>query len=188
MDTTVDVQQPRRLSPGEYHQLIDAGRFEGIDRVELIDGVLAEVSPKSREHENAAAWLNRWLVVNTDPAEYEVRVASPLSIGASEPEPDLAVVSRDAPRPYHPATAALVIEIASTSQRRDLVEKPPLYAAAGIPEYWVLDLATGLLTLHRAPGTAGYGDITTAASGDSVDAVALALPTLKFDELLAAAG
>jgi Uma2 family endonuclease len=186
MTTTVEVQQPRRLSHDEYHRLIEAGRFEGIDRVELIDGVLAEMSPKSPAHENAATWLTRWLIAHTDGDEYAVRVAGPLTIGGSEPEPDLAVIGPGTARPYHPAGAALVIEIASTSQRRDLVEKPPIYASAGIPEYWVLDLSESVLHVHRQPAADGYLHISRVTSGGAVTAVGLALPTLKLDELLAA--
>ncbi len=74
---------------------------------------------------------------------FEVRVGSPLTLEGSEPEPDLAVIALEAPRPYHPSTATLIIEVASSSLRRDLDTKTELYARAGVPEYWVLALDSG---------------------------------------------
>ena len=108
-EAALDVGQVHRLSTDEYHRLLEAGGFDEDARVELIDGLLADMSPKTREHENAIAWLARWLIVGVDPEHYEVRVSSPLTLEGSEPEPDLSVIPHDAPRPYHPSTAALVV-------------------------------------------------------------------------------
>ncbi len=56
-EAALDVGQVHRLSTDEYHRLIEAGGFDEDARVELIDGLLADMSPKTREHENAVAWL-----------------------------------------------------------------------------------------------------------------------------------
>src|SRR5437016_3155148 len=125
------VEALHRISPNEYRRLVEAGVFDEDARIELIDGLLVDMSPRTRAHENAIAWLNRYLVLNVDPERYEVRVGAPLTIGMSEPEPDLTVIPYSAPRPHHPATAALVVEVAVSSRRRDLVDKPPIYAQAG---------------------------------------------------------
>src|SRR4051794_14375243 len=117
-----------RMSADEYHRLIDAGGFDEDARIELIDGLLLDMSPKSPAHENAIAFLADRLYTGVDLTRFQVRVAAPLSIGDSEPEPDLVVLERGTPQAYHPATAALVIEVAVTSQRRDLRTKPPVYA------------------------------------------------------------
>src|SRR3954447_8000689 len=148
--------QLHRLSPEEYRRLVEFGVFDEDARVELIGGLLVDMSPKSRVHENAVAWLNRVLVQAVDHERLEVRVAAPLTIGDSEPEPDLAVIALDAPRPHHPATAELVIEVASSSRQRDLHEKPPVYAAAGVPRYWVVDLDTRTVVVHGDPTATGY--------------------------------
>lgn len=189
IDFASDAQQMHRFSLDEYHRLIEAGAFDEDLRVELVEGVLVDMSPKTREHESAIRWLNRWLIEAVDPERFEVGVGSPITTENSEPEPDLMVIPLSAPRPYHPGTASLVIEVAVSSQRRDLRQKPILYARAGIPEYWVVDLDAGNVVIHRTPSASGdrYESIVTAPGGGRVEAQALELPTLSVAELLAAA-
>ena len=184
----LDIEQLHRLSVDEYHRILESGGFDEDARVELIDGLLADMSPKTRAHENAVAWLAAWLIRAVDPGAFEVRVASPLTLSGSEPEPDLAVIPLDAPRPYHPATATLVIEVAVTSLTRDLGAKAELYASAGVPEYWVLDLVHRCLVMHRAPrAAAGYAERTELDASAAVRASALSLPDLRVAEILSAA-
>lgn len=183
----LDLAQLHRLSVEEYHRLVEAGGFDEDARVELLDGLLAERSPKTRAHENAVAWLARWLMRSVDLETFEVRVASPLTLADSEPEPDVAVIALDAPRPYHPATATLVIEVAVSSQRRDLGVKPALYAAAGVPEYWVLDLDRRRLVVHRQPRAGEYAEVTELGDSGRCAGDALALPELVIADVLAAA-
>jgi Uma2 family endonuclease len=182
----VAVEALHRISPDEYRRLIEAGVFDEDARIELIDGLLLDTSPKTRAHENAIAWLNRYLVLNVDSDRYEVRVAAPLTIATSEPEPDLAVIPHSAPRPHHPATAALVIEVVVSSLRRDLTDKPPIYAQAGIPVYWALDLDRQRAVTHSSPENGSYTNVdVVTADGELVEldlGLRIALP-----ELLAAA-
>ncbi len=56
-ETAPDIGHVHRLSTGDYHRLIEAGGFDENARVELIESLLADMSPKTREHENAVAWL-----------------------------------------------------------------------------------------------------------------------------------
>jgi Uma2 family endonuclease len=98
----VDLPSPlHRISPEEYRRLVEAGVFDEDARVELIDGLLVDMSPKTRAHENAIAWLLEALMASVDLARFQVRVGAPLTIGWSEPEPDLIVIERDVPRPHH---------------------------------------------------------------------------------------
>src|SRR5688572_19693815 len=115
-----ELSDVHRLTADEYHQLIESGGLDEDTRVELIEGLLVDMSPKSREHENVIAWLAALLIDGVDRRQYQVRVGAPLSLGTSEPEPDVMVIEQDAPRPYHPATASLVVEVAVSSQGRDL--------------------------------------------------------------------
>lgn len=187
IDVVPPAAQAHRFSLEEYHQLIESGGFDEDSRVELIEGVIADMSPKTAEHENAIRWLTHSLVGAVDPERHRVGVQTALTLAASEPEPDLAVIPVDAPRPYHPATADLVIEVAVSSQDRDLRRKPTLYARAGIPEYWVVDLDAGHVVVHRNPTDTGYQAITEIPADGSIDAQALALPRLEVAELLGAA-
>jgi Uma2 family endonuclease len=175
---------PYRFSLEEYHRLIDAGGFDEDARVELIEGLLLQMSPKSPEHENAISSLNLWLVRGLDLDRYEVRVSSPLTLSRSEPEPDLFVIDRDVDRPYHPATARLVIEVSVSSLTRDLRVKPGLYAAAGVDEYWVLDVDGRRLVVHRQPGPNGYEHVEIADDAATVAVAGLPLPPLAVAELL----
>ncbi len=188
IDVALPAVQAHRFSLEEYHQQIETGGFDEDSRVELIEGVIADMSPKTAEHENAITWLTRWLISAVDPGRFEVGVQRALTLlSGSEPEPDLAVIPTDVHRPYHPATATLVIEVAMSSQDRDLRQKPALYARAGIAEYWVVDLDAGRVVVHRDPTEAGYGAITEIPADGAVQAQALKLPRLEVAELLAAA-
>jgi Uma2 family endonuclease len=185
----LDLAQLHRLSVEEYHRILEAGGFDEDARVELLGGLLAAMSPKTRAHENAVAWLARWLIHAVDLDVFEVRVASPLTFEDSEPEPDLAVIALSAPRPYHPATATLIVEIAVSSLRRDLGAKTELYARAGVPEYWVLDLDHRRLVVQRdvRPDAGKYAVSIELDESARVTAAAMALPELAIADVLAAA-
>jgi len=133
------------------------------------------------------AWLSQWLVLALAASHHAVRVHAPLTLEGSEPEPDLAVVPVDVPRPYHPSTATLVIEVAVSSLRQDLHTKPRLYARAGIEHYWVLDLDGRRAVAHSGPGPDGYREVTTVPAEGQLVATAIPLPPLPLAEVLAAA-
>jgi Uma2 family endonuclease len=90
--------------------------------------------------------------------------------------------------PCHPATAALVIEVAVSSLRRDFGLKSALYAAAGVLEYWVVDLDGERIVVHRQPRDDGYAEIEERAAGATLQAASVALPALDVGELLGSAG
>jgi Uma2 family endonuclease len=184
----IELEQVHRLTLDEYHQLIESGGLDEDTRVELIDGLIVDMSPKTPEHERPIRWLNRWLVSNVDHDRYEVGVGTPLTLEHSEPEPDFVVFARDAPQPYHPATAALVIEVSVSSIRRDLLVKPRLYAAAEVDEYWVIDVDARRVLCHRDPGPDGFGEVTDIPADGRLTATSVELPQLELAELFAAVG
>jgi Uma2 family endonuclease len=174
-----------RLTAEEYHQMVESGGFDEDTRVELIDGLLLDMSPKTPQHENVISFLARRLFTELDLGRYEVRIGAPLSIGDSEPEPDLIVLAAGTPRPYHPATAALAIEIAVSSQRRDLRAKPPIYARAGVPVYWVIDVDGGRAVEHTSPHGDGYASIEIVSR---LSASHIGLAPIAVADVLAAVG
>jgi Uma2 family endonuclease len=182
----VVVDALHRISTEEYRRLIEAGVFDEDARIELIDGLLVDMSPKTRAHENAVAWLTRHLVLAADPQLYEVRVSAPLTIGNSEPEPDLAVIPLSAPRPHHPATAALIVEITVSSLTRDLTDKPPIYAQAGVPIYWAIELDRRRAVVRTSPQNGRYMQVDILAAQDELLAPELALQ-VSLPDLFAAA-
>src|SRR5487761_1267107 len=112
------TSQLHRYSVDEYEQLVGSGAFEA-ERVELIDGLVLDMSPRSDRHENAVEWLhNRWLVRSLDFDRYSIRVCGSVRLVTSEPEPDIAVVDSEVRRRGHPRQAHLVIEVALSSRDR----------------------------------------------------------------------
>jgi Uma2 family endonuclease len=148
------------------------------------------MSPKSPRHERLVEWVAAWLFAHVDLERYRVRPGGPLTLAASgsEPEPDFAVVPRGVEEPYHPATAALVVEIAVSSRRIDLGRKVALYAQAGVGEYWVVDVERKRVIAHRDPRGDGWAEVVALAAGDVLRPAALSLPELAVAELLGAAG
>ena len=148
---TLGVQR-RKFSKDEYYRMAEMGFFNG-QRVELIDGEVILTSPQEASHATAVG-----LVADTLQSVFSdgfiVRVQQPLDLGeAHEPEPDVAVVPGKR-RDYatsHPKTAVLVVEVALTSVDYDRNVKSSLYAKAGIPEYWLLNLRERRLEVFREP-------------------------------------
>lgn len=143
----------RRFTVDEYYRLAEAGILAEDERVELIEGVIVEMTPQGRSHAVVIGNLIP-LLVRAIGDELKLRVQQPLTLGdRSEPEPDLAVVSsreiREARR--HPRTALLVIEVSDASHRRDRDLKARVYAAAGIPEYWIVDVTARSVELLSDP-------------------------------------
>lgn len=147
------VPQPwRGMSRAQYDALVATGLMT--DHVELIEGDIVEMTPQGDDHAGAIRHLTRKLGREV-PDPWFLGVQLPLAVsGTSEPEPDLALTRL--PTSGHPTTAALVIEVAVTSQTMDLQVKPAIYAAAGVVEYWVLDVPAREVVVHTDPGPTGY--------------------------------
>jgi len=141
----------RRFTLQEYHWLVQQGFF-GDDRVELIDGEIVRMAPTGPEHSTTKSRLLLALMPLVGKGRH-LRVDDPLTLGDHEPVPDMAVVpgSPEDYRQAHPSTALLVIEVADTSLEYDRTVKASLYASAGIPEYWVVNLVERRLEVYREP-------------------------------------
>lgn len=146
---------PRRLwTRAEYHRAGELGLFGPEERLELIAGeVIRKMTPQHSRHASGVQYASDALRAVFS-AGFVVRVQLPLAIGTdSEPEPDVAVV-RGKASDYvadHPTTAVLVVEVADSTVRFDRTTKANLYASAGVPEYWVVDLNDRLLEVRRNP-------------------------------------
>lgn len=122
-----------RLDVEQYHRLCSSGIIP--ESTELLDGVVVEKMGKSPLHTWTVAFLEEWFRSHLKTG-LTLRVEQPLTLGNSEPEPDLAVVvgSRDDFRRCHPSSALLVIEVAITTADMDRA-KAAIYATAGISQY-----------------------------------------------------
>jgi Uma2 family endonuclease len=149
----------------EYEELVRRGAFEDA-RVELLYGRIASMSPIRGPHRYSVARLAR--ILRKALTEERARIDVQSSFAApdeSEPEPDVLVVPPgdylDAP----PRQAWLLVEVADSSLARDRA-KARLYGAAGVPEYWIINLIDWVVEVHREPRVDGYESITRHLPGD----------------------
>ena len=158
MVAEIESPEVHRLSLDEYHRLIESGGFDEDARIELIDGLLLDMSPRTPEHERRdRRGSTAGLQLSIDHERFEVRSRPPLTLETSEPEPDLMVVERRRSRVLTTSrTAALVIEVSVSSLRRDLRREAAHLARAGVPVYWVIDMDGRAPRSHSEPGRDGY--------------------------------
>lgn len=146
-----------------YNQIVASGALEG-HRAELLEGLVVEMSPQSAAHAELVMLLTRHFAK----ADAWLRVQLPLEVPPdSEPEPDIAIVASPSPRGEHPRTALLVVEVSVSSQRIDREVKQRLYARAGIPTYWLIDVPARAVEVRSLPGSGGYASCARHA-GESV--------------------
>jgi Uma2 family endonuclease len=163
----IAAQDPERppITRAEYEELVRRGALDEA-RVELIEGRIVSMSPIGQEHVYSVSRLARLLIQALGDDRAQVRVQGPLiAPNESEPEPDVAVVAPGDYLDAHPQTALLVIEVAESSLSRDR-DKARLFAAAGVTEYWIVNLRAGCVEVYREPGAQGYAKVTRHARGD----------------------
>ncbi len=142
-----------RWTIADYHRMIEAGLLSD-RRVELLNGLVLEMAPEGPDHADLSTGVVEFFITRSQ-GRYQVRDAKPITIAepGSEPEPDIALVRRQAYRQGHPTPADvfLIIEFANASLEKDTDEKRHAYAAAGIGDYWVANLRNGELIVYREP-------------------------------------
>jgi Uma2 family endonuclease len=162
----------RQFTVNEYHRMIESGILSEDDRVELIGGEIVQMGPTGSRHAACVKFLNRQLGVLVSDRMI-ISVQDPIRLDSkSEPEPDVALLKQH-PDLYRDAlpTASdtlLVVEVAETSLQLDREVKAPLYAGAGIPELWIVDLENQRIEVHRGPTKTGYRDRTIMSAGEQV--------------------
>lgn len=180
MAVTHESQVP--ITRREYDELVRRGVFQDA-RVELLHGRVVSMSPIGGPHRYSVRHLARILMVAlADRANVEVQ--SSFAAGdESEPEPDLLVAPLgdylDAP----PDEAWLVVEVADSSLARDRA-KARLYAAAGVTEYWIVNLIDDRVEVHREPGADGYARVSWVRRGETLRMIAFADVEVAVVEVL----
>ncbi len=191
VDAMASVEIPRDvpdllhpMSRHQYDRLVEIGEFGPEDRFELLEGYLITMSPHDPRHSNVIIVLTE-LLARALPPGLQLLVQLPIAAtDGSQPEPDLAVVTRGDYRREHPKTALLVIEVANTSHRIDLGPKAQIYAAAGVVEYWVIDVVANVVHRHLGPAAGGYGESTEHTTG-RLRSTAVPEFEVDLDDLLA---
>lgn len=118
-------------------------------------------------------------------SDFALLKEDPLTLKDSEPEPDLAIVdAREAEDfHHHPTTAHLVVEVAVTSIEVDR-QKAPIYAEAGIPEFWLVRPSDGEIEVYSRPEDGVYREMTTLSGSDSLGSATFPDISLSVEELL----
>jgi Uma2 family endonuclease len=164
-DTAVEVAAPRRrFTRAEYHRMAEVGILTCNERVELIRGEIIKMSPQGRRHRAFIDNLTQLLATRLA-GRAIVSIQMPIVLADdTEPEPDIQILRRRAvpykEREADAGDALLLIEVAQTSLAYDRSTKLRLYAAAGIPEYWVVDCVAESIEIHRTPHADGYRDVS----------------------------
>lgn len=171
------VEHVHRFTTAEYSRLVEADALAEL-RVELLDGVLVDMSPQSEEHVRRV----RALMILFGSRLDLLHVQMPMDTEDGwVPEPDLALAYR--PDGRHPTTARLVVEIAVTSSALDL-RKAATYARAGVDRYWLVDVARRCVLEHTGPTPSGYDVVTIREGEDRLDAGVEGVPATTAAAIL----
>jgi len=177
-----------RYTADEYFRLAANGALDPNDRVELLEGVIVAMAPQDPRHASATTLAHEALREAVGKRAL-VRVQLPLMLGShSVPEPDVAVVPGTAADYFdaHPVMAVLVVEVAVTSLAQDRLTKTRMYAAAGIPEYWIINVHEEWVEVFRQPDRTAhaYRETRISRRGDRLELVGLSGAIVQTGDLL----
>jgi Uma2 family endonuclease len=159
------LTRAKRFTIDEYHRLAELGFFTEDDRVELIRGEIIQMAAKGTPHTTCCSNLLEELAALVA-GRAKLRCQDPIVLPSnSEPEPDFVIARKRADNYLsahpNPSDILLVIEIADSTLKYDQEVKVPLYAEAGIPDYWIFNLVKNHLEAYSQPyqelqGNFGY--------------------------------
>ena len=179
---TVELRR-RRFTVDDYYGMARAGILTEDDRVELIEGEILDMAAIGSRHAGVVNRLTRILVRQAGD-DAVVTVQNPVRLSdLSEPQPDLALL-RPRPDSYTgahplPPDVLLIVEVAHTTLGFDREVKLPLYATAGVPEVWLVDVEGGAIDVHRAPERGHYTEMRRVGPGGTVRPTLL--PTIDVE-------
>lgn len=187
MATDVDLKR-WRFTLDQYHRMGETGILHEDDRVELIEGEIVEMTPIGPRH----AWCVALLVQRLTLALGFRAVVWPQNpvdvLPDSEPQPDIVLLRPDSAtygtRHPEPADALLLIEVSDSSLRYDRRVKLPLYARAGVPEVWIVDLEGETIEVYLDPAAGAYRRSAVRRRGERLAPAAFPDVELTVDEIL----
>jgi len=170
----VAAVETHRWTREEYERMAAKGLFAPDVRVELVDGIVYDMTPQGSFHSAGVCACQKSLEkIFRD--GHHVRVLMPLALGdCSEPEPDIAVV-RGSYEDYafaQPTAAVLIVEVGDKSLSYDRKQKIPDYARTGVPEAWLMNLKAAVLEVYRDPVDGVYQTRLKFRIGDKVSPLA----------------
>jgi Uma2 family endonuclease len=188
--TVREVAKPTTRHPltvDIYAQMVENGILGEDARVELLNGALFDVSPIGSRHAAIVDRLN-FLFGRARGQEIIIRIQNPVQLNPiSLPQPDVVLLrQRDdfyAEAHPGPADVLLLIEVADSSLAYDTEEKLPAYAAAGIPEVWIINLNDDCIDRHLTPDAQGYRLRERLRPGDDLTPTLLPETTLQVSTI-----
>jgi len=155
----------RRFTIDEYHELIRIGFLTKADPVELLEGYLVLKMSRSPEHDAAIRVLNRRFA-KLVPEHYTLSCQFGTTLNDSQPEPDIGI-ARGPDEKYRtrhpgPADTLILVESSVSSLARDRIDKARIYAGAGVPEYWTVNIEERQIEVYTNPH--GVGDAAAYAT------------------------
>lgn len=181
--------QPMRLrfTVDDYYKMIDLGILDDREKAEIIDGELIKKMTIGDKHAFAVDFLNRFFFKCLSD-NILVRVQNPLRLSDyDEPEPDIVLTDLtkyDGKRHPRPEETVLVVEVSESTLKYDRDTKLPLYAAAEIPEVWIVNLPNEIIEVHQKPFAGIYQYVKIFQSGETVTSGVLPDVTLSVDSIL----
>jgi Uma2 family endonuclease len=180
---------PAKFTLEQYEHMVAVGAFDPpFDiAVELLLGEIVTMGPIGEPHSQVIIALNEWSHEFLDRRRFMIRVQMPIRFPTlqSEPEPDLVwvarTVSRD--RPPGPDQVALLIEVAGSSLAYDREVKLPIYAMAGIPDCWIVNLIDEQIEVYRKPSGRTYAEGSIYRGDDTLQPLAQSRATIKPSQL-----
>jgi Uma2 family endonuclease len=170
------------ISRAEYDELVRRGAFDDA-RVELLHGRVVSMSPQGEPHSYGVSQLVT-LLIQALGTRARIRPQSPfVAPDESEPEPDVAVLAPGTYLEGHPTTAWLIVEVSDSSLARDRA-KARLYAAAGVTEYWIVNLAEEVVEVYRQPDARGYAVTSRHGRGDVLRLVSFGDVEIRVEDVL----
>jgi Uma2 family endonuclease len=180
--------QRHRFTVAAYFRMAETGILDEDERVELLDGDVIQLSQPGYRHAAVVDRLNA-LFAPLARESCIVRVQNPVVLDEfSAPQPDIALLryTKDFYGYAHPQASdmLLAVEVADTTVGKDLLWKARLYAAAGIPEYWVLDLNGDRVVVHTQPSASSFLSVREFARGAAVSTAVFPNRLWKVEDLL----
>jgi Uma2 family endonuclease len=177
----------QHLTIDEFQRMVEAGVFAEDVRLELIRGEIVEMAAIGDRHALCVMLAND-LLSDLKPRGI-VNPQNPLYLPGqgSVPQPDIVLLRRRPDfksRAPHAGDVLLMVEVADTSLAYDRDVKIPLYAEAGIPEAWLIDLNSATIFAHRRPSPDGYQEIRDYRRGEWISPQAFPDQRFLVDDLL----
>ena len=167
--------------------MIATGILTKDDHVELLEGEILEMAPIGLGHAASRANLLRILILGIDGRAIVWPSETIHLSDRSAPQPDLAVL-RPNPRKYRdaypvPEDVLLLVETSDSSLRRDRELKLPLYARAGIQEYWIVDVQDEVVDVYASPTNLNYASARIFRRGEFISPAAFPDLAIAVDDI-----